>query len=349
MDSFHIIEDQLDTLLGREVDRAALQGAERAGVAPALANLTDMLGLSGALLPEDDDGAGLSWSEAGRLFCLLGRRVCPVPMGEDMIARRIVHEAGLKAPECRLTFHPGGTLKLRAGGVTGVLSGVVADPSATATVLIVTVAIAEDGSHHLVVISTAEAACHVLTSIGREPRLRCAFEAVRPILSAATASDAADRLLSLGAMLRSSQIAGALRAILDISVAYANTRQQFGRPLGKFQAIQQGLAVLAAETAAAEIAAATAWSALDSGRLEVAAVAKIRTAQAAQTGAAVAHQVHGAIGVTDEHMLHYFTRRLWMWRGEFGTEQDWAERLGRTYFDAPDAALWTLLTEKLAP
>lgn len=347
MDSFHIIEDQLDTLLDREVDRAALYGAERGGVAPALADLMDMLGLSGALLPEDQDGAGLSWSEAGRLFCLLGRRLCPVPIGEDMIARRILHEAGLQAPESRLTFHPGGALNLRAGGVTGLLSGVVVDPAAAA--LIVTVATAEDGSHRLVLIEAAAAVRQVLSSIGRESRLQCGFESVRPVLSVATGPNTSHRLLSLGAMLRSSQIAGALRAILDLSVAYANTREQFGRPLGKFQAIQQSLAVLAAETAAAEIAAATAWSALDVGRLTAAAVAKIRTAEAAQVGAAVAHQVHGAIGVTDEHMLHYFTRRLWTWRVEFGTEQVWAERLGRTFFDAPDAELWTLLTETLSP
>lgn len=345
MDSFHIIEDQLDTLLAREVDRAALQWAERAGVPTALADVTDQLGLSRALLPESDDGAGLSWREAGRLFGLLGRRLCPVPIGEDIIARRILHDAGLKAPDARLTFHPGGALKLQAGHVSGVLSGVVIDPAAPA--LIVTVAVAEDGSHHLVLIEAAAALRQALASIGREPRQQCVFEAARPLCAAATGPDAPDRLLSLGAMLRSSQIAGALRSILDLSVDYANTRQQFGRPIGKFQAIQQSLAVLAAETAAAEMAAAMAWSAWDCGRLAAAAVAKIRTAQAARIGAAVAHQVHGAIGVTDEHMLHYFTRRLWTWRSEFGTEQDWSERLGRTFLDRPDAGLWTILTEEL--
>lgn len=347
MDSVQIIEDQLDALLEREVDRAALQRAERVGVSPVLTDLVDMLGLYGALLPEDAGGAGLSWKDAGRLFSLLGRRLCPVPVGEDMIARRVLHDVGMQAPETRLTFHPGGDLTLGAGAVTGSLTGlnvVVGVPA-----LIISVAAADDGSYQLVLLDAGSATGDAQTSIAREPRRRLLFNSVQPVGVALVDAEASDRLLALGAMLRSSQIAGALRAVLDLTVAYANTRQQFGRPIGKFQAIQQSLAVLAAETAAAEIAAATAWSALDSGRLEGAAVAKIRTAEAARVGAAVAHQVHGAIGVTDEHILHYFTRRLWTWRIEFGTEQAWAERLGRAFFDCTDAGLWNLLTEELSP
>uniref|UniRef100_UPI0019532B43 acyl-CoA dehydrogenase family protein n=1 Tax=Enterobacter hormaechei TaxID=158836 RepID=UPI0019532B43 len=75
-----------------------------------------------------------------------------------------------------------------------------------------------------------------------------------------------------------------------------------------------------------------------------AAVARIRCSEAARLGAAIAHQVHGAIGVTDEHMLHHFTRRLWLWRLEFGAEAWWAEELGARVLAAGGDELWPLLT-----
>ena len=347
MDSLRIIEDQLDALLARAVDNAALRAGDAGATPLALSEHLDRLGLALALLPEDDGGAGLSWSEAGRLFVLLGRRICPVPIAEEMIAHKLVHEAGLTAPAGALAFHPGGTLRLKAGRVTGVLSGVVVDASPDRHV--VTTAVSEDGGSHLVLLTTATAARTPLASIGREPRADLLFEAAAPVASTLAPAMTSERLLALGAMMRSSQIVGALHAILDLSVAYANTRQQFGRPIGKFQAVQQSLAVLAAEAAAADVAAATAWRAFDTGRLLAAAVAKVRTAAAARTGAAIAHQVHGAIGVTDEHVLHHVTRRLWTWRTEFGTEQFWSEHLGRAFFDRPNAELWPILTEELCP
>jgi alkylation response protein AidB-like acyl-CoA dehydrogenase len=58
------------------------------------------------------------------------------------------------------------------------------------------------------------------------------------------------------------------------------------------------------------------------------AAAKIRCGEAAGRADAIALQVHGAIGFTGEHVLHRFTLRLWSWRAEFGTEEEWASVLG---------------------
>jgi alkylation response protein AidB-like acyl-CoA dehydrogenase len=59
------------------------------------------------------------------------------------------------------------------------------------------------------------------------------------------------------------------------------------------------------------------------------ACAKARTSEAAVAAAAIAHAVHGAIGVTEEHDLQLYTRRLWAWRLDFGTEAYWAGVIGR--------------------
>jgi len=157
----------------------------------------------------------------------------------------------------------------------------------------------------------------------------------------------AGALRALGAVMRSAQIAGALQRILEISVQYANERVQFGRPIGKFQAIQQQLAVLAEHAAAATMAAEAAFVAMARGDagFEI-AVAKVRCGEAAEAGASIAHAVHGAIGFTYEHVLQFTTRRLWSWRAEFGGDGAWAAELGRAVAARGADALWADLTAR---
>ena len=155
------------------------------------------------------------------------------------------------------------------------------------------------------------------------------------------AADGSERHRLLGAFARTAQIAGALDAALALSVGYVNERVQFGRPLGKFQAVQQSLASFACEAAAANCAAMGAAQALDrgDGRFEVAA-AKLRANRAAGVGTRVAHQVHGAIGFTQDYALHPLTTRLWHWRSEFGNDAYWARRLGEKVATRGAAAFW---------
>ncbi|HEY0986312.1 MAG TPA: acyl-CoA dehydrogenase family protein, partial [Kofleriaceae bacterium] len=163
---------------------------------------------------------------------------------------------------------------------------------------------------------------------------------------------------SMGAVVRACQMAGALRAILARSVAYAGERVAFDRPIGKFQAIQHALARRAGEAAIALAASGSAADALaselDGGSeggdpdgvfLEVAS-AKIRVGEAAASGAAIAHQVHGAIGFSTEHALHLFTGRLWAWRDDYGSETAWAVRLGRCVAAAGADALWPMVAAR---
>jgi acyl-CoA dehydrogenase len=148
---------------------------------------------------------------------------------------------------------------------------------------------------------------------------------------------------AFGALARAGQIAGALESVLEQTVQYANDRTQFGKPIGKFQAIQQELARMAGEVAAAGAAVEAASRAADKrgndAGFEI-AVAKIRASEAASIVAGITHQTHGAIGFTYEHRLHFATRRLWSWRAEFGSETYWAEALGRDLAGKGAQALW---------
>jgi acyl-CoA dehydrogenase len=144
-------------------------------------------------------------------------------------------------------------------------------------------------------------------------------------------------LLPAGAVVRSAQIAGALETVLDLVITYVREREQFGQPLIRFQAVQQQVALLAGETLAASAAVERAGRAPS---FEIIAAGKVRCAEAVTLGTAIAHQLHGALGMTVEHRLQQFTRRLWSWRDDFGTESEWAIALGRATVESGSAAYW---------
>src|SRR5438270_8517812 len=129
----------------------------------------------------------------------------------------------------------------------------------------------------------------------------------------------------------------------------ANERVAFERPIAKFQAVQHNLARLAGEVSAAMTAAYSAADAIaradkfDDVIFLEATAAKIRSAEAAQEGAAIAHQVHGAIGFTAEHILHRYTLRILSWRDDFGNESYWAAALGNRIAARGADEFWPLV------
>jgi acyl-CoA dehydrogenase len=144
-------------------------------------------------------------------------------------------------------------------------------------------------------------------------------------------------------------IAGAAQSTLDVTVRHAGERHQFGRPIAAFQAVQQQIAYAAGETAAASSAADSAVNAcvrgLPTAPAHLAAtVAKARAGLAAGTVAAVAHQVHGAIGITHEHALRFRTTRLWSWRDEWASDTDCMREFTAAAVAAGEDGLWPLLT-----
>jgi acyl-CoA dehydrogenase len=158
-----------------------------------------------------------------------------------------------------------------------------------------------------------------------------------PVAEIMAARAVADPPIALCAVLAAVELAGLGERLLEMSIEHANTRQQFGKPIGRFQAIQQQLALLAEQVVLARIAAQAGCAHGLAPPLLAAATAKSVASSAAPVIAGIAHAVHGAIGITAEFPLHRYTARLHALRMAHGSEGYWNARLGaaRLEFEGP--------------
>ena len=321
-----------------------LQHASEAGEWPAeLWQALEENGLTQPLVPEAQGGVGATWADAFVIAFAAGRWQAPVPLVETIIASWLLSQAAIEIPSGPLTLiDEGHSLHINGGKVSGTAAAVPWGQRASHAVVVINT----DGQSHVVLIPTTEVTFSPDLSMAREPRDH--LNATNAAFVSAPITNTADISLIriAGAALRSAQIAGAMQAAIEMTVNYATEREQFGRPLAKFQAIQQMLAVAAAKSVEACMAAEIAFRTIDQTSADLSkaefdiASAKVVCSEAVEVITDMSHEVHGAIGFTQEHNLHFITQRLWTWRAEFGSESFWAERLGRVILERGAKNLW---------
>lgn len=356
-----ILGDQVNRLLSDRVGKEILEKAEAGAPQDLLWQAIEENGLPRVLVPEDQGGVGGGWAEAEVVIRAAGKYLAPVPLVESILAGWLLSNAQLDMPSGLLSIAPVRSdeiLTISRDGtgfrITGSVTRVPWGRSVAHLAVFGRLDGKADGDPYVALVS-AEAWSVTLEdrNIAAEPRDSLHFNG--QVVAAALLPKHLDpeRLFAFGAMARAAQIAGALEMALEQSVQYANDRSQFGTPIGKFQAVQQELARMAGEVAAAGAAVENASRAADrpgdrggSGAGFEMAVAKIRASEAASIVAGIAHQAHGAMGFTYEHALHFATRRLWSWRAEFGSENFWSEHLGRSLASHGGPALWPYLVDR---
>lgn len=295
-----------DKMLETIATPTAVRAIEAGGAASAMWNALAESGFLDALASEEDGGAGLSLGDLEPLIEAVGAHAVPLPVAETMAARALLAKAGIRAPE--------GPIALATSHISGqivpcglVATHVLIDAGATLILADITdLSVAPTGVHNTL---TAR-----LTWNGTPKGQSFA----RP----------GHGLRPLAAVLRSALIAGAVGRLTVMTAAYANERVQFGKPIGRQQALQQNLAVMAEDMIAARIAAQLGCAHGIDVSLAAAATAKITTSAVAARIAATAHAVHGAIGISEAYDLQLLTRRLHEWRLADGSESYWQGLLG---------------------
>jgi acyl-CoA dehydrogenase len=310
-------------------------------------------GLPLAWVPEDCGGSGASLAEGFSVLSAAGRFAIAVPLAETMLAGWLLAQAKIASPDGAMTAAPASPKERITVGADGALSGRARGVSFARDAS--HIAVLANGASGLSIALVEAGACRIEGSlnIGGDGNDTVTFNNTKPVvIKPAPKGFDQTQLMLMGGVVRSLQIAGALESMLDVSVRYSNERVAFEKKISKFQAVQHNLAKLAGESAAALAAATSAADAIansasfnDEVFLE-AASAKIRCAEAAEKGAAIAHQVHGAIGFTIEHILHRYTLRALAWRDDFGNESYWAVQLGNLVAARGADELWPLVASR---
>jgi acyl-CoA dehydrogenase len=343
-----LLGETIARILGDLCTKSLLDAAER-GVWPEALWRALIDGGFTTIALSEQDGARAAPTHAFTLLRAAGHAAAPVPLVETVLANWLLNGAGMVPRPGPLSLAPArqGERATYTRGPAGLhLTGVLGQvPWAARAEALAVLAQGSDGPL-LCLVERSRYRIRAGRNLAGELRDTVHLDGV--LIEAADAAPAdvsAEAMLARAAAARTTQMAGALAHVLALSVGYANERVQFGRPIGQFQTIRHALAVLATEVAAADAACAAAADA--AGRADfalLAAAAKIRADEAATAGAAIAHQLHGAIGFTEEHRLQHFTRRLWAWRDEFGSEATWAVALGRRILDPSAPRVWEMLT-----
>jgi acyl-CoA dehydrogenase len=341
----NIIVDTATRIFQDLCEPNTINDAEKGVWPKALWDALEESGLPLTWVPEQFGGAGAALADGFAVLRVAGRFAAPVPLAETLMAGWLLARAGIAVPGGPMTVapvHADGRIVLNADGT---LAGRARRVPFARHAGYIAVLARRGHEPVMVLVAAARLPISQSTSIAGEPRDDVAFDGAVPDTVRPAAVEQ-DLFVGFGAAVRLQQIAGALEKILEQSVQYALDRVQFGRPIAKFQAVQHNLAILAGEVAAAGAAADAAAEACMLPKIAIAeiAIGKVRGGEAAGTGAAIAHQVHGAMGFTYEHSLHHATRRLWAWREEFGNETVWAARLGRMVAERGADQLWPFIT-----
>jgi alkylation response protein AidB-like acyl-CoA dehydrogenase len=296
----------------------AIESSDAEDLAASTWRDVDALGYVDALTPADLGGAGLSLADAEGLLRAAGAAALPYPLADTMLARALLRIAGQEIPAGPIALAealpgPGG---LRCAQTPG--AGLAGSFLVQRDGCLLLVA-APDASVPGLFRQRASAAPGWTESPRIIGRVALADDAVQAWRNAAGAAE----------------MAGAMQAVLERCLAFVGERHQFGRALGRFQAIQQEVSVLAEQVASTAMAARLACA---GGAMfpdaSLAACARLRACEAVPVVCSLAHAIHGAIGITEELALGLYTTRLHEWRAAGMSESDCAGLIGRQLLDS---------------
>lgn len=351
------IVDVVRSILGDHSNQESVIAAEGPGWNETLWNALSEKGFASISIPESAGGSDGDLADACLVLHELGRSAASVPFVENtLLAGWALAEAGVALPKGINTMSTGSSkdnVTVTGNPDGAVLDGVLhAVPWATHSNQIVVLADIDENPH-LIQVPTASTTVEPGRNLAMESRDMVRFEKVtvpadKVVVAPASVNQESLRLR--GALGRAALIAGALDRVTEITLRYTAEREQFGRPIARFQAVQRHLVRIAEQSVSARMAVdAAAMNASTHLDFFDIASAKIVASEAAGTVAAASHQAHGAIGMTKEYELGQLSRRLWSWRDECGSEAVWSLRLGVQVAEAGASALWPRISTALAP
>lgn len=295
-------------------------------------------GFLDVMLPEEQGGAGLSLKEAGNLFRQEGYFNLSVPFSSTLLARSWLDSNGLAVPDGSIVIATMGVQVSEGQGRIVINKLPFGHQAARFLVLV---------NQSCYLLAQEKAVVHEVYHAGLFASVSWHLEEAIELEVSAQALEDLRNLAALAALVPS---VGAMERIFEMTLEYANQRQQFGRPLSKFQAIQHQISVLAEQVWAARMAAQIACNSNNHHPdPNLLAIAKYQVSFVSDQVTDISHAIHGAIGITEEYVLHFYTRRVREFKSEAGTQSYWAGKLGRYVLETEGETVLSMLTGELCP
>lgn len=344
-----LLSDAASKLFAETSDFDTVQAAEEARWAPSVWKAVTDAGFAWIGVPEEAGGSGGTLADACEVLRIAGANAAPIPLAETgILGGWLLASAGLPLPDGPITVSPGRpddslSITINGDGSATLDGSLHRIPWAEQADVL---ALLHDGK--VIAAPNGSYTTELFTNMAGEPRETVTF--ADATIAADAVGDAGESvtpeaLRDRGALSRVMLMAGALEAMLDLTIEYTETRQQFGRPIGRFQAVAQHLVWSAQDAAITKMAAqmAARQSARGDGRFEIAAARSLAD-ECASTATRQCHQAHGAMGMTQEYALHHLSRRLWSWRSEWSAPGEWSEKVGRYAADLGAPNMYPLVT-----
>lgn len=335
----NFFRETVERILADALDKADIDAAEERVLPAGLYDSLNENGIPLMLVPEDRGGIGASVADAAAILRAVGEAAAPGPILETMLGQLLLASAGLEpaAGLISLVFVDGievpepGAQRWHDAAVHAVPWGGTVDQ-------VLVVARTASGSR-LIVTKAADWAVAPERDAAGEPRDTLSAPSV-PV--SVMALDDGDAWLRSAAILRAAQCLGAIEWAFRRSVEYTGERKQFGREIGKFQAIQQMLAELAGHVLAS---AGLVEAAVEGMNPQLIAAARSRLGDAIDATIAITHQVHGAMGFSLEYALNSRTRRLMAWRDDLGSTLYWRRLLAQEFTHLDRDGFWPAVSD----
>lgn len=325
------LQEMLDSFLAEYKESG---GGKEGELDSSLWGQLEELGLLRLTGSEDKGGSGATWAEAQALITALTKNAARTPYAEhDLLAGWLADELGLEQ----------GSVMTAAELKDGEAKRVPWARSADRIVLVW-----QEGVEFYAQ-SFAAADLEITAGANNIGEQRDLVKVTAALNGVAVSEAVVKQFRLKQAMIRAIQISAALERALEVTMDHVTSRNQFGRALSKFQAVQNLVADIAGESALAEAAKdAALLEAINSDwsgeNLEfLVAVARSSIGHSASVVVRNAHQAHGAIGTTKEHELHHSTRAALAWRGEYGSVAYWDQQVQDRAFAAGSDGLWGLI------
>ena len=306
------LRDAVRAFCREHADLTSVGMREGKPAAPGAWSALAELGVLGVLVPEDAGGSGLGPVEAALAFEEFGSHLVSGPVLWSTITAPLVPEVA------------SGTIRV-TGREASPAAGPVVLPHADEADLVVCL------HPDRVTVSPRSALLAPLDGAPLDPLTPTAVFASLPDGEVIGDAAAADRLRLLGTVLSAAMLVGGAAGALDVARSYALEREQFGVPIGSFQAIKHLLAdmYVRLELARAEVyaAAATVADPTIGDPHRAVSAAKLLAGEAGMWGARSAVQILGGMGFTWDMLPHYYLKRTWVLENTFGTTKEHSLRL----------------------